>query len=891
MVPETPSPNFSSPQPQGWPGLKVRLLAALRRWLRPLPLWTLPAAAGLACALGLLLGYLLNIDLPNVRRLQDYQPPVITRLYSDTGVLIHQFAEERRILVSLSEIPDSFRNAIIATEDADFYRHFGVSMKAIARAAYHNLLAGGVVQGGSTLTQQLAKLLFLKPERTLRRKLQEAFLAMQIEKTYTKDEILEFYCNQIYMGHGRYGIEAASQYYFSKPAKHLTLAEATTLAGIPQRPEYFSPLRNPEVARRKRDHVLERMVAENYLTREQTAAAMAEPLLTFKPAPRDELAPYFVEEVRRKLEANYGQRMLYRGGLEVFTTLNIDLQRAANEALIRGLHAIDRRQGFRNIERNLLREHEDLDETQQEELLASHREPDWQRPLARGVRVHGLVLEVTDESAQVKVGEWMGTLLPAGIKWTQQGSLSEVLERGDITLFSIKKLDSEAKSLDLVLDQEPKVEGALVAIDPGSGEIKAMIGGYDFNRSEFNRATQALRQTGSAFKPIVYLSALVQGLTPADMVLDAPTVFTARRSEEHYQPENYTRRYYGLTTLREALENSRNIVSVRLLNQIGYRPTLALARRMGITSPLHPFPSTALGSSEISLLELTSAYSIFPNQGIRVDPHLMKYVAGRDGKVREKSKPNAEEVVPADLAYLMTYLLEGVITDGTGRRAKVIQYPMAGKTGTTDDFSDAWFVGFTPSLVCGVWIGFDQKQSIGPKETGSRAALPIWVDFFKKILAGKPREHFMKPGNVAFVPIDRETGLRASVESGCKDVILEAFARGSEPTAFCSAKEHFRQTLPYFLQEADLTQEGALQFTPQQLLRLLVENPARISLARNHRSLLLHEADQARELPLVVLYDEAVSDLERPPQTFIPSPERPVGVDGHIAVAVEVRPN
>ncbi|MEE9218959.1 MAG: PBP1A family penicillin-binding protein, partial [Acidobacteriota bacterium] len=763
-----PQPPYGTPA-----GAFARLRAALARWLRPLPVWSFPVLALTACVLGFLLGYLLNLDLPDVRRLQDYQPPVITRLYSDTGVLIHQFAEQRRILVSLADIPESFKNAIVATEDAGFYHHIGISPKSIARAMVRNLMAGGVVEGGSTLTQQLAKILFLRPERTLRRKIQEAYLAMQIEKSYTKAEILEFYCNQIYMGHGRYGIEAASRYYFSKPASQLTLSEAATLAGVPQRPEYFSPLRNLEVSRRKRDHVLQRMVKENLLTAAQAAAARAEPLLTFKPAPRDQLAAYLVEEVRRKLEATYGETMLYRGGLEVFTTLNVDIQRAANEALIHGLHAIDRRQGFRDIERNLLREQPELDEAQQEELLATHEERDWQRDPTPGRKLHGVVLSVSDEEALVRVGEWTGTLLPAGIQWTQRRSLPEVLERGDVTLFEVTSVDEAKRALELELDQEPKVEGALVAIEPATGEIKAMIGGYDFNRSEFNRATQALRQSGSAFKPIVYLSALVHGLTPADLILDAPTVFAARRSEEHYQPENYTRRYYGLTTLREALESSRNIVSVRLLNQIGYQKTLGLARRMGIRSPLHAFPSTALGSSEVSLLELTSAYSIFPNQGIRVEPHVIKYVAGRDGNVLDKAEPRADEVVPADLAYLMTYLLEGVITDGTGRLAKVIQYPMAGKTGTTDDFSDAWFIGFTPSLACGVWVGFDQKQTLGKGETGARAALPIWVKFFKAILTSKQREHFMKPSTVAYVPIDRETGLRASVESGCKEIILE----------------------------------------------------------------------------------------------------------------------
>ncbi len=882
-----PPPDLTPPLATG---LGARLKAAadlLRRFLRPLPLKALPALAALACALGALVGYLLNLDLPDVDSLQDYQPPVITRLYSDSGVLVHQFAEERRILVPLSDIPTSFKNAIVATEDADFYGHLGISPKGIARAMVSNLMAGSVVQGGSTLTQQLAKILFLRPERTLRRKVQEAYLALQIEKTYTKEEILEFYCNQIYMGHGRYGIEAASQFYFGKPSRDLTLSEAAILAGIPQRPEVFSPLRNPDVARRKRDHVLDRMVEEGHLDAEAAAAAKAEPVVTLKTTPADELAPYFVEEVRRHLEAAFGEDDLYKGGLEVFTTLNVDIQRAANEALKRGLHAIDRRQGFRPVERNLLREQPGLTPEDEEALLAAHQERDWQRPMQAGRKVRGVVLQASDKEALVHVGEWAGRVLPADVGWTGRRTPRQVLARGDLTLFEIASVDEAKKALRLRLDQEPKVEGALVALEAASGEIKAMIGGYDFNRSEFNRATQALRQSGSAFKPIVYLSALVQGMSPADLVLDAPTVFATRRGEEQYQPENYTRKYYGLTTLREALEDSRNIVSVRLLNQVGYRPTIELAQRMGLRSPLHPFPSMALGSSEVTLLELTSAYSVFPNQGIRVQPHTIKYVAARDGKILEKTEPAASEAISADLAYLMTYLLEGVIADGTGRQAQVINHPMAGKTGTTDDFSDAWFIGFTPSLVCGVWVGFDQKQSLGPDETGARAALPIWVDFFKAILSARPKERFFKPANVVYVPVDRQTGLRASVESGCKEIILEAFVRGTEPAAFCSPSQHFQQSLPYFLQDLKFNEREELLVTPAELLRLLVENPARLALTHKSSSLLLLGEEQERTLPLA-LQEEPAGSGKPAVSSVVASGDRPIGIDGHLASQVPV---
>jgi penicillin-binding protein 1A len=864
--------------------------------------WTILGALVLAVSGGSVFGYLLTFDIPEVRHLQDWKPPVVTTLYSADGSILYQFGAEKRIVVGLDQVPAEFREALISTEDSHFYEHLGIDPWGIARAIIMDVIHLRKAQGGSTLTQQLARSLFLKSEKTMRRKLQEMVLALQIEKAFTKDEILAFYCNQVYMGHGRYGIEAAAEFYYGKPAKSMTLEESALLAGLVQRPEAFSPLRSPERAMTRRNHVLNRMVDEGKLTREVADQAIARPVAVAKLPEEDNIAPYFVEEVRRYLDSKYGEVALYQEGLEVHTTLDPAMQKAANAAIFEGLRVVDKRQGFRPSKQNVLADAGDP-------LTYVH--PTWSKPPIVGRLRFGVVTEVALKTATVRLGDYLAHLGPEAIDWTRKTSLKQIFKVGDIAPFLVQAIDEGKKELKVKLDQEPLVEGALMAIDPPTGEIKALVGGYDFNRSEFDRAVQSNRQAGSAFKPFVYAAALDSGSTLAETIFDEPTVFVDQATGDEYQPNNYYRKYYGTTTLREAMEESRNIVAVKLLNQVGYRKTIDLARQMGISSPLRPYPSMALGTMEVSLIDLTTAYSIFPNQGVRVDPHFIRYVADREGKMREEAKPKVTEALRADVAYVMTYLLEGVTESGTGSAAsQALNRVVAGKTGTTDDLADAWFVGFSPSLVAGVWVGFDQKKTLGEGETGAHAALPIWIDFMKKALAARANEKFVKPANVVYLPIDRRTGLRATVDSNCPNPFLEAFVEGTEPAQSCSEMEHFRLSLPYYLQRFTVTRDLELEIDGDSLVRLVGEGQGELELAPGGKEIIVHDGDQEVHVRLSIARDErhqAIASLNgdnpdgprptpTPGATDVPPGGTPpadgathVGVDGRPATVVPIK--
>ena len=846
-----------------------------------------------AVGLGSVVGYTLTFDIPEVKHLQDWKPPVVTTIYGADGQVLFQFGAEKRIVVPLDQISKHFVEALVATEDSNFYEHVGIDPTGIARAIITDIIHLKKAQGGSTITQQLARSLFLKTEKTMRRKLQEMVLALQIEKAFTKQEILAFYCNQVYMGHGRYGVEAASQYYYGKPAKEMNLPEAALLAGLVQRPEAYSPFRSPERARGRRDHVLGRMVREEKISKEDADLAIATPVQVAKLPEEENIAPYFVEEVRRYLDAKYGEVALYEEGLEVHTTLDPTMQKAANLAVFEGLRELDKRQGFRPIQQNVLKDGGDL---------ATFAHATWNKAPTVGRLRWGVVTEVNRKTATVRLGAYNATFGPEGIDWTRKTIPNQVLKVGDVAPFLVLGIDEPRKSLKVKLDQEPLAEGAVLAIDPGTGEIKALVGGYDFNRSQFDRSMQSYRQAGSAFKPFVYTTALDSGHTLAETIFDEPTVFVDPATGDEYQPDNYYRKYYGVTTLREAMEESRNIVAVKLLNQVGYSKTIETARKMGITSPLRPYPSMALGTMEVSLIDLTTAYSIFPNQGVRVEPHFIRYVADRDGKMREESKPKVIEVLRADIAYLMTYLLEGVTESGTGAQAaRDLNRPVAGKTGTTDDLADAWFVGFSPSLVAGVWVGFDQKKSLGEGETGARAALPIWIDFMKGALQGKPAETFQKPANIVYVPVDRRTGLRASVESACPVTFLEAFVEGSEPAKTCSEVEHFRISLPYFLQRFDITSNLELGIDGGTLVQLASQGQGEVEVLAGGKEILVHHDGHDLQVRLDISRAdrrEAVNNLDQngganPQATPPPPPDGAApthfGVDGRPAVVVPIR--
>ncbi len=770
----------------------------------------LPAALG-----GVALGHGLKLDLPDVEGLDRYTPPLNTRVLARDGATIGSFGEQRRTLLAQKDIPKVFLQALVAVEDANFYEHGGIDVKGIARAAWHDLTTMSFEQGASTLTQQLSRNLFLKPDKTPRRKLQEMMLAMQIEQRYSKDEILRMYCNQVYMGHGRYGLEAASEFYFGKRAAELDLAESALLAGLIQRPEGLSPFKNPDAAVRRRGHVLDRMVASRAITQQQADVANRSPLALSPRHDATDIAPYFVEEVRRALQAKYGEEGIYQGGLEVRTGLDVRLQRAANGAVDKGLRQLDKRQGWRGR----------IDKVAAGQRPESWASASWREGAAEGGTYDGVVLQTSRGRARIKVGTVEGFLDGDGVAWTGRADPSAVVRPGDVVRVRVVSAKIAGHAV-FELEQEPKVEGALVAIDPKTGAVRALVGGSNFSRSEFDRSMQARRQAGSSFKPFVYAAALRKGLTPSDRVLDAPTVFVEPGTLSLYQPENYGKKYYGLLTLREALEKSANIAAVKVLDRAGFAPVIELARELGLTTALQPFPSMALGAFEVSLFEMTSAYGAFANEGVRVEPYLVEGVRDRAGGVLEQAKPSAREVLSPQIAAVMNALLEGVITDGTGAAAATLGRPLAGKTGTTDDFTDAWFIGYTPDLVVGVWVGFDAKKSLGSRETGAQAALPIWQKFMEDAFRDVPPVPFPEVEGVTRASVDHATGLRAVETAGCVEILSETFLMGTEPSRDCSAAEHARLRLPWILARYDLDDDGALVVPGDDLASLLATEPS-----------------------------------------------------------------
>lgn len=683
---------------------------------------------------GLLLVY--STDLPQVETLEHYRPSTITELYDDQGRVIGTFALQRRVVASYDDFPPVLRDALISIEDKDFYRHWGVNVWRILGAAYRDIESGGKVQGASTLTMQLARNLFLSPDRSFHRKIQEALLAIQIERRFTKPQIFTLYANQIYLGHGVYGFEAASQFYFSKPARQLTLEEAALLAGLPKSPAYYSPVNHPDRAVKRRNLVINSMLEDGKITAQQADVARNRPIELKLQHDPNSLAPYFVEDVRRYLENKYGSDQVHQGGLRVYTSLNMDLQRAANQAVLDGLAAYERRHGWKGRLENVLALGVKLD---------AYRHPDWEdEPEVNGY-VHALVTAVSPGSAAVKFGRYSATLTQAGAAWTRR-KIRDILSAGDIVYVKVLTLGPEGKAT-VSLEQDSGAQGALIAMDNATGEIKAMVGGRDFNLSKFNRATQALRQAGSSFKPYVYTAAIDQGATPDDTIVDAPVIF--QTASGPYIPHNYDERFEGTITLRRALAQSRNIPALKLAEKAGINKVIDYAHRFGITSVMPPYLPVALGAAEVTLHEQTSAFSVFPNDGVRITPRYITKVTDYEGRVMEENFADVKDVISSRTARIMTSMLQEVVQHGTAFAASSLKYPLAGKTGTTNDFTDAWFVGFSPSTTCGVWMGYDEKKPLGSKETGARAALPIWMDFMKAALAGKDPGEFQAPPALA----------------------------------------------------------------------------------------------------------------------------------------------
>jgi len=621
-------------------------------------------------------------SLPPVTALENFEPVQGSKIFDDSDELITEFHVERRIFVPLAQIPQALKEAIIATEDARFYSHFGVDPMGIARAVYHNFRHGRIVEGGSTITQQLAKVLFLTPDKSLDRKLKEAVLAVELERRYPKDRLLEMYLNQIYFGHGAFGVEAASRTFFGKSVKDLSIAESALLAGLPKAPSTYSPFEHPEAAKRRRATVLARMVDVNVLKDAESKKLAAAKLDLVPPERRRTTGQHYLEYVQQLLESAYGADVVFKGGLQVYTTLSPTMQLKAEQSLREGLKAL--------------------------------------------------------ETRRLKASEKSGT--------------APVTERP---------------------------EGALLALDPQTGHIKAMVGGYDFFKSEFNRATQARRQPGSSFKPFVYIAALEAGLTPATVVEDSPVEFPGGPNGKPWKPENYDRKFRGPVTLQQALEESVNVAAVKVQERIGLRRTIDVARRMGVESPLGENLSLALGTSELSLLELTSAYGTLANQGRWLHPTAVRYVLDAQGKLLEENVPEPKQVLTPELAFVATQMLKGTIERGTGVAAKALGRPAAAKTGTTNDYSNAWFIGFTPQLATGVWVGYDRPRSLGKDETGSRVAVPIWTTFMQSALAGMPAEDFPIPEKVVLVPVDLDQA------GDCTRPALMAFVVGTEPAQVC----------------------------------------------------------------------------------------------------------
>jgi len=688
----------------------------------------------LAVVAGSLAGMTLvySVDLPQITELEHYRPSTTTTLYDRKGREIGSFALERREVVGYEGFAPVLRQAVLSIEDKNFESHWGVNVLRIGGALWHDLRSHGRWQGASTLTMQLARNLFLSADRTASRKLQEAYLAIQIERTFTKQQIFTLYGNQIYLGSGMYGFEAASQYYFSKHAKDLTLTEAALLAGLPKGPAAYSPILNPDKAIRRRNLVLSEMESDGAITHTQAEEARSAPLGLHITQPQSMVAPWFQEEVRKELDKRFGTEQVHEAGLRVDTTLDLDLEKVANQAVGDGVAAYERRHGWKGGLDNVLNAGTTLED---------FRHPDWAVQSHPGDYVHALVTRVLPLEVDARIGpegheNSAVILLPEDWKWTGWQRADAVLKPGDIVYVHLAAA-TIGNARRATLEQDSGAQGALLAIDNTSGDVLAMVGGRDFSMSQFNRATQAERQTGSSFKPYVYTAAIEDGAKPTDTIVDGPVSFGG------YTPHNYENDYKGTMTLINAFAESRNIPALKLAARVGIHKVIDLAHRFGVTSNIPPYLPVALGAVEITLEEQVASYSVFPNDGLRVTPRLIRKVSNADGIALWEDKPKVNEVLDQQTARTMMTLLQAVTHYGTGAAAAQLNHPLGGKTGTTSDYTDAWFLGFSPSITCGVWVGFDSRQSLGEKETGAKAALPIWMTWMKAAIAGKPDEKFL----------------------------------------------------------------------------------------------------------------------------------------------------
>ncbi len=784
--------------------LKTFWLNTAEPWLRALTVKKIIAllfiGGVLAILFVVLLFLVLSINLPTVEALKDYKPLPGTLILAEDGRVLGQIKIEKGIYVPLSRIPKFMQNAVLATEDPRFYQHKGLDYRGILRAAFKDIISIRLKQGGSTITQQLAKVVFLSPERKITRKIREVMLARRMEKELTKEEILELYLNKIYFGHGAYGVQMAAKTYFGKDISNINQAEATLLAGLPKAPMVYSPYSDVDLTKLRQWQVLRRMMEEGFITDVQAAQIYNQPLNLENLRPQDELAPHLVDYIRKYIESKYGEEKLYTGGFKVYTSIDLDLQRAAFTSLKEGLRALDKRQGFRG-------------RVGYKALKANPIQWGSLRVMVKpGEVFNAHVLAVGDYYITVRGRGLIGYIMQEDMAWAlvkpkktrdapdEFKKPAEIIQPGDIIKVRLKDYDKTKKLASFMLDQAPLVEGAVVSLEPNTGYVRAMVGGYDFVEGGFNHATEAKRQPGSSFKPFIYGAALENGYTPASVVMDLPVIHEKTELEKGWKPGNYDDRFLGPMRLRTALALSRNAVTVRLLESIGLSKAVDLARKAGITSPINNDYTTALGSSVVTPLELTSAYSTFAAQGVRAEPIIIKSVMDGNGIVLENYQPDPKEALDRTTCYLLTSLLRSVVEEGTGRGAKALGKPVAGKTGTTNNYVDAWFIGYTPTITTGVWVGYDNaKASLGDRETGARAALPIWIGVMARALADKPAEEFPMPEDVVSLKIDPESGLLAREDSA--DAIVDFFRRGTEPTQYADVKKGPRTGQFYMLDQ------------------------------------------------------------------------------------------
>ena len=691
------------------------------------------------CLAGLTLVY--SSDLPQIDDLERYRPSTTTDLYDQKGRVIGSFALQRRMVVKYSDFAPVLRQAVISIEDKDFESHGGVNFLRIWGALWHDLRSKGRAQGASTLTMQLARNLFFSADRarsvSAARKVQEAYLAIQIERSFTKEQIFTLYGNQIYLGSGMYGFEAASEFYFSKHARDLNLTEAALLAGLPKGPYAYSPILNPEKALRRRNLVLSEMESDGLITHTMAEDARHTGLGLKLSQPQSSVAPWFQEEVRRELEKQFGTEQVHEAGLRVDTTLDLDLQKTANKAVLDGLAAYERRHGWKGKLENVIADGSDAE---------SYKHPDWVTESGPGDYVHAVVTQALPTMIRARIGSGDVVLQPADWQWTGQRYGEALVKPGDVIYVHLTD-GFEGGARRATLEQDSGAQGALMVMDNTTGDVLAMVGGRDYALSVFNRSTQAERQTGSSFKPYVYTTAIEDGVKPGDIIVDGPVSFGS------YTPHNYENDYKGAMTITNAFAESRNIPALKLAARVGIRKVIDTVHRFGVTSTIQPYLPVALGAAEITLEEQVASYSVFPNDGIRVQPRLIRKVSNADGITLWEDPPQVKEVISQQTARTMMTLLEAVTAHGTGAAAAQLHHPLGGKTGTTSDFTDAWFLGFSPSVTCGVWVGYDSRESLGEKETGARAALPIWLTVMKQAIVGKDSEQFLGDEDAAKAPL------------------------------------------------------------------------------------------------------------------------------------------